>query len=110
MILSKIEVQAETAVITRTLTVCEDFSWFASAFSQKLPRATLTGFPDRMLTLASLQEVVNFLGSCSLCVGNPDDKYKCLIEVRKGLFMDPAGSYALCSHNRYTLNVHATIR
>lgn len=93
MILSKIEVQAETAVITRTLTVCEDFSWFASALSQKLPRAALAGFPDRISTLASLQEVVNFLDSYSLCVGNPDDKYKCLIEVRKGLFMDPASNY-----------------
>ena len=48
MILYKIEVQGETVVISRTFTVCEDFSWHASAFSQKLPRAALTEFPDKI--------------------------------------------------------------
>ena len=81
-------------MISRTFTVCEDFSWHASVYSQKLPRAALTEFPDKISTLANLQEVVKCLDSCSQCVGNPDDKYKCLIEMRKGSFMDAAGIYS----------------
>ncbi len=92
LVISKIELHGESATITRSLTILEDFSWSISAFGQKVP--CFAGFPDKITTMTGVCAVISHLDACITCVGNSDEKFKCLIEERKGNFMDSSGMYA----------------
>ncbi len=58
------------------------------AWSQLPPFAK---FPVKISTIASLQAALSFLDSCVVCVGNPDERYRCLSDERIGVFMDSSG-------------------
>ena len=89
--LAKMELCGETIMASSTLTILEDFCWFVSVCGHKLPG--VAEFPEKITTVAGVIEVITHLDACVICAGNPDDKYECLLEDRKGVFMDSSGTY-----------------
>lgn len=91
VVLSKMELHEETVTVTRTLTILNNFEWFVSVFGHKLP-TSLAEFPGKISTIAGLQEVLWYLDSCVVCIGNSDQRFVCLSDERKGVFMDSSGT------------------
>ena len=91
LVLSKMESRDDTVITLYSLTIRESFSWFVTLSGHVLPTSALAEFDDKLSTVCGVHEVLSYLDSCTLCVGNPDEKYVCLSEARKGVFMDSSG-------------------
>lgn len=89
VVFSKMEPQEETVTATYSLTILGSFSWFISVFGHKVPNPV--NFGDKLSTGSGVLEVISYLDSCVRCIGNPDEKFRCLSEARKGILVDSSG-------------------
>ena len=78
--------------VTYSLTIFKDFQWFVSYFGHKVPG--FAELSEKITTVSRAVDTISLLDECITCVGNPDEKYQCLIEERKGVFMDSSGMWA----------------
>lgn len=69
----------------------------------------LEAFPSTIRSVESLITFITRLESCCKCIGNPDLKFKPLIQARKGVFNNAKGSNTWSSHNNTTNNHAITI-
>ena len=92
IVLSKMELHSETVRDTYSLTIFKDFQWFVSYFGHKVPG--FAELPEKITTVSHAVDTNSLLDECITCVGNPDEKYHCLIEESKGVFMDSSGMLA----------------
>ena len=56
----------------------------------------LTSLPQTVSSVGDVRLILNFLNSCSLCIGNSEEKYIPLAKNRKGKFMNCAGKIIIC--------------
>lgn len=89
LVFSRMEPQEETVRPTCSLTILETFSWLVSMFGHNVPNPV--NFEDKLSTAPGVLEVISYLDSCVACIGNPDEKFRCLSEARKGVFKDSSG-------------------
>ena len=50
--------------------------------------------PKFIPSISALNTVVAFVNGCTICGGNPDEKFVHLAEARKGKFIDASGMLA----------------
>ena len=76
-----------------SVTINGDMSWEATVLGTKLlpSSETFSSLPQVVRVVADIETVLNFVNSCSVCVGNPDEKYEPLVSCSKGKFMDSSG-------------------
>lgn len=87
--------EASTSVLF-ALKICQGFSWAVSLRGVPLKRDTcqfLTTLPESLTTISSVYLVIEQLKSCCVCVGNMEDKFLKLTNMRKGVFTDATGIY-----------------
>ena len=94
IVLSKVEALDERVELTRHITIDADFLWYLSVGDKKFPSDSklLDSLPRMISSVSDIEDVIKFVDSCMLCIGNPDDKYRVLISARKGVFMDSSGT------------------
>lgn len=93
--LSKVETRSESVVISRNLTIESNFEWNICIGDKKLLSSSppINSLPCKITSLSVLKTVIQFVNSCEICAGNPDEKFRGLISARKGKFMDASGMY-----------------
>jgi len=76
--------------IPLVVTVNVDLPWEATVLGTKLLpcSSVFLSLPQVIGTVTDIEAVLNFVDSCSLCVGNPDEKFGRLVS---GRFMDIDG-------------------
>ena len=49
----------------------------------------------KLYEVSDIKTVLHYVDSCSICMGNGDEKFKPLVSSRKGNFMDTSGTYVI---------------
>ena len=81
-----------------------DMSWEATVLGTKLlPSSEMfSSLPQVVRAVTDIETALNFVDCCSICVGNPDEKYEPLVSCRNGKFMDSSGkSFTALRHSYY---------
>ena len=81
------------AEVAMNLVVNEDLSWHVFVHGSDIPSdiSPLLSLPQSVQSLSALSSILQFVGSCNICTGNSNDKFKVLVDRRKGKFMDQLG-------------------
>ena len=79
--------------LERSLAIHDNLSWNIYIFDQKFSPSDevstlLSTLPETITFMTDLQQIINFVDGCSVCIGNNDQKYAPLVIARKGNFMD----------------------
>ena len=79
------------------MTINTDMSWEASVQGHKLlSRCDMfSSLPQVVRTVSDIKTVLHYVDSCSICMGNGDEKFEPLVSSRKGNFMDTSGTYVM---------------
>lgn len=92
VVLCKLELCGGAVDTVYSLQIQEDFTW--DMYVRQEHMAASSPLALLLPTVCSVSEVVELLcqiDNCTICIGNPDDKYSVLIASRKGTFMDSTG-------------------
>ena len=77
-------------------------SWEVTVQGYKMPCNcdVLSSLPQTIGSMSDVKTILEFVDSCSVCEGNDDEKYHCLVaSKRDGNFMDCSGMYyAFCKY------------
>ena len=75
--------------ISISMIICIDLSWHARVHGHTLHASCppLSSLPQTITSVDNVRRVLKYLKSCTVCIGNSDDKYIPLIWPRKGNFM-----------------------
>jgi len=57
-----------------------------------------------LFSVSSVTEVMRIVNTARLCCGNPDEKYRGLLSVRKGRFIYSSGLLKWATHTSVTSN------
>jgi len=72
------------------VTVNVDLSWEATILG--LPCSIVfSSLPQVIKSVPDVEAILEFVDSCTLCVGNADEKFGLLVSSREGRFMDISG-------------------
>ena len=85
---------AVTPSISFTLKVAKDLSWTLFFYNQRIEAdssSALTSTRSVLRSPADLTGLMTIVSDSSLCVGNPDDRFRPLLSRRQGVFMDQHG-------------------
>ena len=95
----KLNVQSplKSAAVSHMLTISDDFSWTINVAnnevnisqSQLLHRISSSNLQTAQATLV----VLRLLDDSKVCVGNPDDRFSCLVSRNKGKFTNHLGNF-----------------
>jgi len=79
------------------VTVNVDLSWEATVLGIKLLpcSSVFSALPQVIKAVTDIEAVLNFVDSCTLCMGNDDEKFEPLVSSREGRFMDINGKKEL---------------
>ena len=86
------------AQLAVSIVIHSDLSWHALANGCKVPsnNPELSMKHQVIASVTDVQDIIDFLDSCTVCVGNDDAKYAALVTDRNGTFVDVSGTYT-CS-------------
>jgi hypothetical protein len=87
------ETTANGPAVAISVSVHEDSSWLLHVHGNLIQQHSLSmpQVPSLLDSVSTLESVLLFLSSCSICCGNCDEAYSPLIESRKGKFVDSSG-------------------
>ena len=70
-----------------------DLHWHVHLVSQKIASSSfpLSNLPQVISSASDVQKIVKYLDTCTICIGNDDEKYGALLPSRNGVFMDASG-------------------
>ena len=83
--------------VSISVAVNADMSWEANVLGHKLLSScgVFSSLPKIIQTVSHFKTVLHFTESCSICMGNDDNKFEPLVTSRKGNFMDSSGMLCL---------------
>ena len=70
-------------------------TWEVSVTNASLNSEKFANFPEHVVTLSDLKLILSSLNDMVICCGNNDAKFEELVVLKKGVFMDQSGMYAL---------------
>ena len=70
-------------------------TWEVSVTNVSLNSKEFSNFPELVVTLSDLKLILSSLDDMVICCGNNDTKFEELVLLKKGVFMDQSGMYAL---------------
>ena len=81
--------------ISISMIICIDLSWHVRVHGHMLHASCppLSSLPQTITSVDNVRRVLKYLNSCTVCIGNSDEKYIPLIRPRKGNFMNIAGNF-----------------
>lgn len=91
--ISKLGIDEGNVQLALSIVIHNDLSWHARANGCKVP-SNNPEFSSKQQVIASVtdvQEIIDFLDSCTVCGGNADTKYAALVAKRNGIFVDFSG-------------------
>ena len=76
-----------------SLCIDSDFVWTLYVHGIALNSASpvMTSASPFLESVSQVASVLSFVDSCTICCGNPDEKYLPLVKSRKGKFVDVSG-------------------
>ena len=79
--------------VSISVAVNADMSWEANVLGHKLLSGygVFSSLPKIVRTVSDFKTVLHFTESCSICMGNDNNKFELLVASRKGNFMDSSG-------------------
>ncbi len=83
------------AQLAVSIVIHNDLSWHALVNGCKVPsnNPELSMKRQVIASVTDVQEIIDFLDSCTVCGGNDDAKYAALVSHRNGTFADVSGTY-----------------
>ena len=84
-------VKLEHALLGAHICIDSSFKRSVSCHKQEIQPADcpqIAQLPDTLNTVTHLETVLSTIGGLKVCEGNADEKFTCLSEARKGVFMN----------------------
>ena len=93
--------------ISMSLVVNIDMSWEVTVLGSKLPSscAILSSLPQIIGSMSHIKSILAYVDSCSVCIGNNDEKFHSLVTSRDGDFMDSSGMIWLLLVHYYKFTI-----
>lgn len=86
---SKSTEMAVTVVFSLTITCNFNWSLYYLGECIDVSRCSLfNGSPALLNNIVSLKSILDKIENCKVCVGNPDEKFDLLVELRQGNFLE----------------------
>ncbi len=85
---------SNSEAVDTSIDVGPDCTWSLSVgrdFFNHNESEIFTLIPSRLTSINTVQQLLSFLSYDRVCVGNPDDKFKCLCDKHNGIFKDRFG-------------------
>ena len=85
-------------------------TWEVSITNVSLDSKEFSNFPELVVTLSDLKLILSSLDDMVICCGNNDTKFEELVLLKKGVFMDQSGMYALLHmHIFFQVDCHGSL-
>ena len=98
----------QVAFVNFSFVIHDDLTWTLTMGSIPVLPTRLPEYPAKLLYVQQIVSLLLTFDGCKLCIGNPDEKYMCLVEKHKGNLRDQTGKqkYYCTIINSITLLKH----
>ena len=97
IVLAYILMAGENVVIDTILITQEGFTWRLTKEGWNIAPHSLPDVPPNLVSASAVKNMFGFINSRPICCGNPDEKFRPILNARNGNFMD--GSGMLCVYS-----------